>query len=138
MGQDRNGKALPRGIRQRPDGLYEGRSKLQGENISVYEDSPKKALEKLEEVKYQIRHGIYCRPNEETVNSWFKIWMETYKEPAVKKSTIQTYRQAYDEFIGAAFGKRKIGDIKPQMIQRFINDLYSHVLPDTKAEEMKK
>ncbi len=124
MGKDKNGKALPRGIRQRPDGLYEGRTKLQGENISVYADSPKKALEKLEEVKYQIRHGIYCRPNEETVDSWFEIWMETYKEPAVKKSTIQTYRQAYNEFISPEMGRRKVEAIKPQMIQRFINNLY--------------
>ncbi len=134
MGQDRNGKELPRGVRQRADGLYEGRTKLQGEQISVYADSPKKVMEKLEEVKYQIRHGIYCKPNEETVNSWFEIWMETYKENTVKKSTIQTYRQTYDEFIRPAMGKRKVNDIKSQTIQRFINDLYSKGYSQTRVK----
>ncbi len=111
-------------IRQRKNGLYEGRIRERGENISIYGKTKKEVAERMEEIKYQIYHGTYCKPSDETVESWFGTWMETYKINTVKKSTIQTYNQVFDEFIRDAIGKKKLHDVSSQAIQRFINDLY--------------
>ena len=75
-------------------------------------------------MKYELKHGIFCKPKEITVSSWFDTWIEQYKEGTCKASTIQTYKQSFDNYIKPILGKKKITDIQPQMMQKLINDLH--------------
>ena len=34
-------------------------------------------------MKYELRHGIYEREQNITLDKWFHIWIEEYKEPTV-------------------------------------------------------
>lgn len=118
-------KKLPKGVTYRKnDGLYMGRFQLCGERYTVYGKTVKEVIDNMEETKYEVKHGIYCKPNAATVDSWFRTWVDEYKENTVKQSTVQRYLRSYNLYIKPKIGKCKLCDIQPQMIQRLINDMY--------------
>lgn len=124
MATDKNGKTLPKGITLRLDGRYMARFQYDGERYTIYDTNVKGLLEKMDNMKYELKHGIFCKPKEITVSAWFETWMEEYKYSTCKASTIQTYKQSYANYIQPALGKRKVTDIQPQALQKIINDLY--------------
>ncbi len=124
MAKDKNGKKLPPGITLRSDGRYMGRVQVDGERVTLYGKTLKELQNKIESVKYEMKHGMFCKPKDITVASWFETWIEQYKAGACKASTIQTYRQSFEHYIGPVIGKKKVTDIQPQMMQKIINDLY--------------
>ena len=124
MATDKNGKTLPKGITLRLDGRYMARFQYDGERYTIYDTNVKDLLEKMDNMKYELKHGIFCKPKEITVSAWFETWMEEYKYSTCKASTIQTYKQSYVNYIQPALGKRKVTDIQPQALQKIINDLY--------------
>lgn len=124
MATDKNGKTLPKGITLRLDGRYMARFQYDGERYTIYDTNVKDLLEKMDNMKYELKHGIFCKPKEITVSAWFETWMEEYKYSTCKASTIQTYKQSYANYIQPALGKRKVTDIQPQALQKIINDLY--------------
>lgn len=118
-------KKLPKGIVYREkDDLYMGRFQMFGERYTVYGKTVKEVAELMEETRYEVKHGIYCKPNEVTVNSWFNTWITEYKENTVKRSTIQRYTHSFKLYISPKIGKCKVCDIRPQMIQKLINDMH--------------
>ena len=88
MAKDLKGKELPKGITQRPDGRYMGRFQYEGEKHCLYDADLDKLLERMEDMRYELRHGIYQKEQNITVSSWNKTWMEEYKIPSVKKGTV--------------------------------------------------
>lgn len=117
-------KRLPKGITLRKDGRYMARFQYDGERYTLYDKSPKELINKMENMKYELKHGIFCRPKEITVSSWFNTWIEQYKGGTCKASTIQTYKQSFDNYIKPILGKKKVTDVQPQMMQKLINDLH--------------
>ncbi len=97
---------------------------VNGESYTVYGETAKEAAENLENLKYEIKHGLYCKPNDLTVKSWFDQWMETYKKNTVKQTTFDRYKRTFASHIEPRLGRCKLEDIQPQMLQRLINDLY--------------
>lgn len=124
MALDKSGKTLPKGITLRSDGRYMARFQYDGERYTIYGINAKELLEKMDNMKYELKHGIFCEPKEITVSSWFETWLDQYKNNTSKASTIQTYRQSYTKYINPILGKRKVTDIQPQTLQKIINDLY--------------
>ncbi len=118
------GKKLPKGITKHANGHYQGSFQLNGKRYFVYGVTIKEAAEKLDNLKYEVTHGLYCEPNNMTVESWFAEWKKTYKEDSVKKSTIDRYTRSFELYIEPKLGKYKIEDVQPQMIQRLINDMH--------------
>lgn len=116
-------KKLPKGITTRKDGLFIGRFQYQQKIYTVTDMSLKKCSEKLDKLKYEIRNGIYCKESSITVNNWFRIWIKEYKEPTVKKSTLETYQFVYEHHIRKELGSSKLKEIWPEMIQRLYNSL---------------
>lgn len=117
-------KKLPKGITKRPDGRYMGRFQMFGERYTVYGKTVKEVTALMEETRYEVKHGIYCKPNEATVKSWFDIWIKEYKENTVKESTIQRYLHSFKLYVAPKLGKCKVCDVQPQMIQKLINDMH--------------
>lgn len=117
-------KKLPKGITLRADGRYMARFQYEGERYTLYGKNPKELLENMDNMKYELKHGLFCKPKEITVSDWFETWIDQYKTGTCKASTIQTYRQSFEHYIKPIIGKKKVTDIQPQMMQRIINDLH--------------
>ena len=117
-------KKLSKGITKRPDGRYMGRFQMFGERYTVYGRTVKEVAALMEETRYEVKHGIYCKPNEATVKSWFDTWIKEYKENTVKESTIQRYLHSFKLYVAPKLGKCRVCDVQPQMIQKLINDMH--------------
>lgn len=123
MAKDMKGKTLPKGITQRPDGRYMGRFQYEGENYCLYDLDLDKLQNAMDDMRYELRYGIYEKEQKITVKSWYKTWMEEYKVNTVKKGTIKVYKQTFSKYIEPEIGKKKIKDIRPEHIQRLYNKL---------------
>lgn len=124
MATDKNGKELPKGIRQKTDGRYEGRFRFAGQDYCVVDKSLAKCKKIFNDLKYEVEHGIYAKQENVTVDGWFQTWIEEYKKPSVKKGTITVYVEHYRCYIKADLGHRKLKDVRPEHIQKLYNDMH--------------
>ena len=124
MAVDKNGKKLPAGITQRPDGRYMGRFQYNGQQYTIYHKTSVKQLQKaMNDMKYELEHGLYANSKDIAVNEWFKMWMSEYKENTLKQSTFDMYCTYYDLYIKKSIGKILLQNLKPIHIQKIYNDM---------------
>lgn len=130
MSKDLKGKELPKGITQRPDGRYMGRFTYSGERYTLYNLDLKMLVTELNDLRYEVEHGLYSKESNLMVESWFKTWMQEYKKNSVKYGTYNNYLKIYDLYIKDKLGRKKLADIRPEHIQNIYNSLnkdgYSH------------
>ncbi len=115
---------LPKGITKRSDGLYMGRFQISGVRYCCYGKTVKGVQSQIDNMKYEAKHGTLLKPERLTVDSWFTTWLDTYKKNNVKIATYDRYSNVYQNCISSRIGKFKLVDVKPQMIQKLINDLH--------------
>lgn len=113
-------KSLPKGITKRPDGRYMGRFQHKGESFCLYDLDLDKLQERMEDMRYELRHGIYEKEQNITVDGWFHTWIEEYKRTTVKAGTVYNYMQTYKNHIKKPMGK-KIKEVRPEHIQKLYN-----------------
>ena len=116
-------RKFPKGITLRADGNYMGRFTYYGERYTLYDKDLKKLQRKLDDLRYELEHGLYAKENQITVNDWFHTWIKEYKEPSVKRGTIGVYQDTYDSYIKKPLGKKKLKDLRPEQIQNLFNTL---------------
>lgn len=121
MAVDKKRKSLPKGITQRKDGRYMARFQYEGEKYTIYGTEVDKLLLQIEDLKYEVRHGIYEKEQNITVDSWYHTWMEEYKKHQVKPTTFDLYDRTYEGHIKPYIRKKKLKDIRPEHIQRILN-----------------
>lgn len=124
MALDLEGRELPEGITQRKDGRYMGKFQYNNERYSVYAKTSKEAKKKLNNLRYEVEHGIFAKQDNITVNGWFKVWIREYKEPTVKKSTVLVYIDNYKSYIEKPLGKKRLKNVRPEHIQKLYNDMH--------------
>ena len=71
---------LPEGITLRSDGRYMARFVVDGERYTLYDRNVKKLAKKMQEKRYELEHGCYCKETNITVEAWFETWIKEYKE----------------------------------------------------------
>lgn len=114
-------KQLPAGITKRPDGLYMARFQYEGIRYTLYDKDLEMLKNRMEDQKYELRHGIYQKEQNITVDDWFHTWIEEYKMNNVKPTTLELYERTYIHHIYPYLKKRKLKDIRPEHIQRVFN-----------------
>lgn len=77
----------------------------------------------MNDAKYEAEHGICGRGEKLTLDDWHKIWRATYKVGHIKDSTLENYDMNYRAHIKDNLGHLLLKDIKPALIQSFINQL---------------
>ena len=124
MAKDKNGKELPKGIRQKADGRYEGRFRYEGKDYSVVDKSLTRCKKMFNDLRYEVENGLYAKQENITVDSWFKTWIDEYKRPTVKRGTVTVYEGHYNCYIKKELGSKKLKSIRPEHIQKIYNDLH--------------
>ena len=108
MGKDLKGKELGSGFTQRKDGLYQARYRDRfGKQKTIYD---KKITNLRKEYAIAIAENETCISVREEIilDSWFKRWMNLYKEKSVRPNTIREYTHIYNKNISPYMGNRKI------------------------------
>lgn len=116
-------KKLPKGITLRDDGYYMGRFTYYGERHTLYDKDLKTLKKKLDDLRYELEHGLYAKETVVTVDDWFHTWIEEYKKPTVKQGTVGVYEDTYASYIKKPLGKKKLKDLRPEQIQNLYNTL---------------
>ena len=88
MGKDLHGKQLPTGIMQRPNGTYRARFKYKNEKYTLDNANLKELIEQMEELKYEVKHGIRGKGYNLILYAWFDVWLNTHKKKSIKESTL--------------------------------------------------
>ncbi|MDU7030567.1 tyrosine-type recombinase/integrase [Robinsoniella peoriensis] len=123
MGKNLKGKELGVGFTQRQDGRYECKVTVNGKRRTFYNRNLSNLRKTVNNVKYEADHGLNGNYEKITLNDWQKIWRETYKVGHVKASTLEKYDKTYRTYIKEELGHLLLKDIKPALIQSFINQL---------------
>ena len=121
MAKDARGRELPKGIRQRDNGTFEGRVAVDGKRVSVYGNTVTEVKKKIAETKYKMEHGIYVDQCNISFDEWFNTWLEEYKKNSVKSGTVFSYKNYYKYYIKDELGMRKLRDLRGEHIQHLYN-----------------
>ncbi|MGL5434602.1 MAG: tyrosine-type recombinase/integrase [Lachnospiraceae bacterium] len=125
MGKDLRGKELGKGIVQRSDGRYMGRSKVKGNPVVVYDWNLKTLKKKFEQAVDEANRST-LRPamcNKLTVNDWFEEWYSKYKAPTLKDGGSAAYKRRFVNFYGVRLGAKPLLDIRQLHVQTAIADM---------------
>ena len=123
MALSNDGKKLPEGITQRPDGRYMGRFRYGGDRYTVYDNELREVKRKLVNLKYEVEHGLFAKQDNITVSGWFDVWIKEYKEPTVKQGKVGVYKDNFKSYVKNSLGKKKLKDVRPEHIQKIYNEL---------------
>ena len=123
MGKDLKGKKLPSGITQRPSGVYRGRFYYNGETYTRDNPSLKELIQEMEDLRYEIKHGLKGKGDQVTLDSWFDVWLNVHKKKSIKESTHVRYDDFYHRYIKQQLGKQKIGNITPLALERLFQNM---------------
>lgn len=78
-------------VRQRKTNLWEGQYVFQRERRSIYGRTRKEVEKELKQIILSTERGEYVRPNQHTLNSWLREWLETYAKPSLRPATFLNY-----------------------------------------------
>lgn len=117
MGKRRTGY-----IRQRRNGLWEGQYVYKGEHRSIYGKAQEEVLRQLDEIITAIEEGNYIRPNQHTLLSWLREWLESYAKPTLRPSTFTNYEMTIERHFNTKLGRVKLKNVSTRMLQDFFNE----------------
>lgn len=90
--------------------------------ISITGKTQKEVREKLQAAAVAVDSGTYIQPERMTVSEWLDIWTAEYLG-GVKPNTARIYRNNVKRHIKPALGAVRLPELRPHMIQAFINRL---------------
>lgn len=123
MGKDLNGNPLPSGIMQRESGIYRGRFYYKGETYTRDNANLKELIKEMEDLRYEVTHGLRGKGDNITLNAWFDVWLHVHKEKSIKESTKARYEDFYNRYIRSTLGKHKIADFSPIALERLFQNM---------------
>lgn len=120
----KTGRELPKGISWKADKeTYMARFTHQGEQYCFYDKDLKTLKKTLSEKRYEVEHGLQGKADKITLNAWYKVWLDEYKIPTLKESTVHVYKQTYTNYIQPTLGNKLLSQLKPLHIQKTYNAL---------------
>jgi len=93
-----------------------------GKRRTVYGKTQQEALKKMKEAQGKSDMGVTMDGDKLVFTDWIDRWLEVYIRPTVKESTYSNYHICIHKHIIPAFPGVLMKDLKPAMLQKFIND----------------
>lgn len=124
MGKSLNGKELGAAFTQRKDGRYQARYKDRfGKTRTIYSRNLKE-LKRLYAIAIADNTNFTSIRQEITLDTWFKKWLEIYKERSVRPNTLREYVHIYGKNISPYMGNRAINSLVKSDIQLLVDTAY--------------
>lgn len=113
---------LAAGTRKRADGTLEKRFSIDGKRYSVYGKNAAEIAEKEQEMREQIKAGMYTKNAMLTIGEYFGYWIDE-KGKTAKQNTLRVYESMYTKHIEPSMKERRIRDIERREIVELQNRL---------------
>lgn len=112
-------------IYQRADGMWVGVISLppgldgkRRRTPPVYSKDRKKLIEKLDEVRDNLRNGIEPTPKKKvTVEQWMRKWLEEIKKPTIAPRSFRAYSSYVNNQIVPSIGQADLGTLSPDHVR---------------------
>jgi len=108
-------------IRQRKSGLWEGQYIFQRERRSIYGKTQEEVSQQLNNIVASIEEGTYIRPNQHTMLSWLREWLNAYAKPTLRPATFTNYELTIERHFNTKLGKTRLINVSTRMLQTFFN-----------------
>ncbi|NSF08384.1 LysM peptidoglycan-binding domain-containing protein [Coprococcus comes] len=108
---------------QRKSGIYRGRFYYKGETYTKDNADLKKLVQEMEDLRYEVKHGIKGKGDNVTLNAWFDVWLNTHKKRSIKESTQVRYDDFYRRYIEKQIGKYRVTDFTPILIEHLLQNM---------------
>lgn len=59
----------------------------------------------MDEIIKSIKEGTYVRPNQHTLLSWLREWLDSYAKPTLRPSTFTNYELAIERHFNTKLDK---------------------------------
>ena len=100
-----------------------GRFQYKGEKYPpIYGKSIKEVEKKLNDLRYEATNQIYTQETKITVEEWFKIWLEEYRNN-ISLGTKDTYTNTFNSHIKPVLGKKRVTTVSAFQIQQLYNNM---------------
>lgn len=109
-------------IRQRENGLWEGRVCIAGKRRSVYGNTKKEVKDRLISMMNAANEGTFVDESSVTVSTWMKEYLKDYTAD-LKDATMSAYDDIIHCHIIPALGSIKLKDLSPVHVQKFYRSL---------------
>ena len=97
-------------------------ARYNGKKYEAYGKTELEAMTKLAEKLAAAKRGEEIISGSMTVDSWYKQWKATYKDPkGLTKKSLGMYDEKYDNYIKPAIGHIKLQDVRDSHLQRILN-----------------
>lgn len=116
------GKQLTGHIRQRKTGLWEGQYIYKGERRSIYGKTQEEASRQLDEIITSIEEGNCTRPNQHSLLSWLREWLNIYAKPTLRPATFINYEMTIERHLNTKLGGVKLKNVSTRMLQDFFDE----------------
>lgn len=67
--------------------------------------------------------GHFIDPAAESLDSYFKVWLQDIAKPRVREATLVSYEWIVNKYIVPQLGSYRLCDLRPDQIQRFYGEL---------------
>lgn len=122
MGKNLEGKELGKGIRQRDNGLYDARTRINGYEIHISNFNLSLLKQEFNKLKKEAQKGNTTVFTSYTMNQWFEEWFKTYKSAQLKTSSLASIQSKYHRIFGKNFGDKNVKEVLNIDIQNCINE----------------
>lgn len=97
---------------------YDGKTYSSG-GFKNATEADKARREKL----YELEHGIEVASKGTRVDEWFRRWLDTYKRPSLKQSSLKQYEHTYRKHVSPVIGRVRLDKVMPEHLQKIMNDV---------------
>ncbi|WP_329483422.1 site-specific integrase [Kribbella sp. NBC_01484] len=110
-------------IRQRSNGLYEGRAYVittDGREVrkSVYGKTWEEVHQKLTKMQADTMSGKRVASSTQTVAEYLDYWLEEHARHRVRDTTFASYKWLITKYLVPLFGKKKLTTLRPNDVRR--------------------
>lgn len=119
-------------VRRRADGRWEGRivvgHKDNGDSIFRYFSgrTQKELMEKLREQKEVYQDADLCEGSNMTLGEWLDRWLDEFMTPAVRSTTLRSYRDYMERYVKPRLGDKQISKITAKDVQKLYRDVQTN------------
>ncbi len=110
-------------VRQRENGMWEGRCTINGKRKSFYGEKQSDVLKAMRTAQKASDDGAYFETKNITLSKWLETWLSEYVKPSCKPLTYSTYESRIKTHIASSLGKIRLTALNATQIQAFYNDL---------------
>ncbi len=111
------------GVRQRSNGRWEGRARVNGRDLSVYGATKREAQERLRAACAAADSGIRPVRGRMTVAAWLAEWLGTTVATRCRPRTVESYSETVRRYILPAIGSRPLAKLEPADVAHMLAGL---------------